>query len=633
MKPLLLLVDLQRDFLSVNALAPTADVVVEGASSLLSHCRARGIPVAHVWTTVSREPDNRMLHWKDAGIWRCVVGTPGHAPPPELAPLESEPVVHKTGFNAFASGQLLKIIRTREIDTLLVAGVHLHACVRQAVLEAHEEGLRVWVAADAVASDDPVHAAITRRYLEARSVRFSEVAELIRQLPESPPEGAGGGGGVTVVTQAVERAAAASVAWRNREDAARCGLIERLASRLADDERGFAELMAREIGKPVRHGRVEVRRTVEMLRDIVRCGRAGEREVDIRTARVRRRPHGMVAVITPWNNPVYIALGKIVPAVLYGNTVGWKPAPEACDVSRRLAGLLEEAGWPGGVVTLVEGGRREAVALMSDERVGAVTLTGSCAAGFSAQEICARRRIPLQAELGGNNGALVWPDADLTGAAQGVAAGAFEMAGQRCTANRRVIVHEQCRDEFVDQLLTSAAALNWGDPLNEETHIGPLVSERHRDQVSRRVDRAVATHGPALLPHGAVLPAGERHWYPPTVLCCEDSASEIVQEETFGPVLVVQTARDWEHAIDLCNTVRQGLAAAVFTGSPETTRRFLDEADAGILKVNQSTADAAVGVPFGGWKASGLGPPEHGNSDLEFHTRAQTVYGDPKPMA
>jgi acyl-CoA reductase-like NAD-dependent aldehyde dehydrogenase len=103
---------------------------------------------------------------------------------------------------------------------------------------------------------------------------------------------------------------------------------------------------------------------------------------------------------------------------------------------------------------------------------------------------------------------------------------------------------------------------------------------------------------------------------------------EIVQEETFGQVLVVQTARDWAQAIDLCNRVRQGLAAAIFTRSPEIQRRFLEEANAGILKVNQSTADAAVGVPFGGWKASGLGPPEHGVGDAEFFSRSQTVYGD-----
>jgi acyl-CoA reductase-like NAD-dependent aldehyde dehydrogenase len=628
MNPLLILVDLQRDFLTANPLAPAAGDLVERASWLLGRCRERGIPVVHVWTTVSRRPDNRMAHWKQAGVWRCVAGTTGHEPPRELAPIEGETILHKTGFRAFAGGQLLGTIREQAADSLWVAGVHLHACVRQAVIEGYEAGFRVCVAEDATGSDDPVHAAITRRYLTARGVHFLRVQELADPRFMRENRGRGESRGERAVARAVGGAAGRARDWRWEPDELRTGFVEALAVRLTESQRELSALMAREIGKPIRHGRLEIQRTVEMLRDIVRCCRATRSAEGFAGGWVRRRPHGVVAVITPWNNPVYIALGKIVPAVMHGNSVVWKPAPEARTLSRRLQAMFEEAAMPEGLVVPLEGGRREAVQLMGDERVGAVTLTGSCAAGYSAQEICARRRIPLQAELGGNNAAIVWPDADLTAAAQRVAAGAFEMAGQRCTANRRVIVHEGCRDEFVERLRTQAAALNWGDPLDAETDIGPLVNERHRDRVARQVDRAVAACGPALLPHGAVSPAGEGCWYPPTVLPCEDPALEIVQEETFGPVLVVQTARDWAQAIDLCNRVRQGLAAAIFTRSPEIQRRFLEEANAGILKVNQSTADAAVGVPFGGWKASGLGPPEHGVGDAEFFSRSQTVYGD-----
>ena len=148
-----------------------------------------------------------------------------------------------------------------------------------------------------------------------------------------------------------------------------------------------------------------------------------------------------------------------------------------------------------------------------------------------------------------------------------------------------------------------------------------------RERIAATVDRAVAAGQPILWPLGQQpAEALDAAWYSPTIITCDDPAHEIVQEETFGPVLVVQTARDWEHAIRLCNGVRQGLAAAIFTASPDIVGRFLEEAEAGILKVNQSTADAAVDVPFGGWKASGLGPPEHGDFDVEFYTRPQTVY-------
>ncbi len=335
-------------------------------------------------------------------------------------------------------------------------------------------------------------------------------------------------------------------------------------------------------------------------------------------------------MITPWNNPVYLAMGKIAPAVIHGNTVVWKPAPEVPEATRWLAQCLAEAGFPEGLVSVLEGDRSESLELMNDQRIAAVTITGSGTAGASARQICARRRIPLQAELGGNNAAIVWPDANLPEAARLVAAGAFELAGQRCTANRRVIVAERCRERFLHLLIQESAALRWGDPLLEETAIGPMVNAVERDRVAGVIERAGARCGEMFWPHGRDVPAtapSTGAWHPPVVVCCDQPGREIVQEETFGPVLVVQTARDWEHAIELCNSVRQGLVAAVFTGSRQIEARFLEEAEAGMLKVNQSTADASVDVPFGGWKDSSLGPPEHGAFDVEFYTRPQTVYG------
>lgn len=338
---------------------------------------------------------------------------------------------------------------------------------------------------------------------------------------------------------------------------------------------------------------------------------------------MRRAPLGVVALITPWNNPVYIPLGKIAPALVYGNAVVWKPAPAAKDVSRRLTDLLD--GLP---VTAIEGGPGEAVAAMTAPGVDAVTITGSSLAGFAAQEVCARRRIPLQAELGGNNGAIVWPDADLPLAAREIAEGAFAQAGQRCTANRRVIVHGDCRQELLDLLLEETAAMAWGDPRLPETRVGPMVSPAERDRVARLVARA----GPGvqlLAPHKAETPEADGFdgsWYPPTIAVCDDADHELVREESFGPLLVLQTAGDWNEAIELLNGVPHGLAAALFSASEELAERFLGKAQAGVLKLGRSTADAEVDVPFGGWKGSGIGPPEHGDFDRDFYTRPQVVY-------
>jgi acyl-CoA reductase-like NAD-dependent aldehyde dehydrogenase len=266
---------------------------------------------------------------------------------------------------------------------------------------------------------------------------------------------------------------------------------------------------------------------------------------------------------------------------------------------------------------------------MSDPNVDAVALTGSSQAGFAAQEICASRCIPLQAELGGNNAALVWPDADLAEAAHQIAEGAFAMAGQRCTANRRVVVHKECRDELLERLVQETAALPWGDPRDPETHVGPLVDHAARERVAAVVAEADPGVQHVIVPHRRSAPHGQVDgaWYPPTIVSCDEPSHELVQEETFGPVLVVQTAEDFDHAIALVNGVRQGLVSALFSSSPEVTARFLKEAKAGVVKINLSTADAEVDAPFGGWKWSGIGPPEHGAFDRDFYTRPQAVYG------
>jgi acyl-CoA reductase-like NAD-dependent aldehyde dehydrogenase len=635
MRPLLLLVDLQRDYLASPDLEPAAGPLVRKAGALLQGCREIGVPVAHVWTTVSRDDDRRMPHWKREGRWLCEEGTPGHAPPPGLEPTGQESVVHKASFNAFLGGDLDRVLDASGADLLVVAGVHLHGCVRQAVLDAYERhGMAIWVVEDATASDDPVHAAITRRYLERRAARFIAVREALTTLRTPggwtrPPEAE------EAVRSTAARCRAALAPWQVTDPAVRARLLERVADLLEPEAEALAHEMAASIGKPVRYGSIEVRRTAEMLRAVARHAGAVEDETN-GSAAVRRRPLGVVAAVTPWNNPVYIPLGKIAPALAYGNAVVWKPAPAARSISERLARLLDDAGVPAGIVSVVAGGRRVAEAAMLDPAVDAATLTGSSLAGFGAQEICALRRIPLQAELGGNNAAVVWPDADLEHAARQITEGAFALAGQRCTANRRVVVHRACARELLDLLQRETASLSWGDPRQPETRVGPMVSAGERDRVAELIARAGQALAPVLVSHGDGVPSVEGfdgRWYPPTIVPCEDPSHELVQQETFGPVLVVQTANDWDHAMELVNGVPQGLVAALFSSSPDLRARFLEGAAAGILKLDRSTADAEVDVPFGGWKASGVGPPEHGRFDREFYTRPQVVYPSPASTA
>jgi len=617
MRPALLLIDLQNDFLRAPGLEPPAVEVIERATRLLDGCRAFGVPVFHVHTTVAAGA-HPMPHWERDGVRRCLQGSEGHASPPALRPAKGERTIDKTFFSAFGVPALEEALHAAEVDTLLVAGVHLHGCVRATVLDAYQRGFAVLVAEDAVGSHDPLHAASTRRWLAGRAARFLGVDALLATISGGAP------GAAEPAGEACVRAAhAAWPEWRRAGASKRAALLERVAGLLEAEAPAFVASMAKEIGKPIRYGGPEVARAAALLRAAARQADSAEKPLSSRE-RARRRPHGVVGVVTPWNSPVAIPLGKIGPALVWGNTTVWKPAPAVASISARLARLFEEAGSPRGVLELLHGDVDAARSLMEDDRVRAISLTGSAAAGTAAQEIAARRHVPLQAELGGNNAAIVWSDTDLDHAAQRIAEGAFGQGGQRCTANRRVIVERACSEAFLSRLARATAALVVGDPADPATHVGPLVSAAAATRVRDAIERARAGGCEVVVPHAARPPGA---YIAPTIVLCDDPGSEIVQEETFGPVLVVQRAESFPQALRLLNGVRQGLVAALFSPSIDRRARFLEDAEAGILKLDDTTADAGVEEPFGGWKASGIGPPEHGDGDREFYTRAQALYG------
>jgi acyl-CoA reductase-like NAD-dependent aldehyde dehydrogenase len=571
----------------------------------------------------------------------------GHAPPDILRPLDGEPVVHKTGFQAFADGTLDATLRQWPCDTVILAGLHLHACVRAAALECLERGYQVLVAEDAVASNDLTHAAATQRWLADRCIRFEPVTSLLAVLDGAAPrawvhraphrtdpvlfEVANAGAGD--IADAVAVAQNAGRDWRRTPLSRRRELLGRVAERLEAEAAALAEQMVVEIGKPRTQALEEVHRAALSIRDVIRRA-AGQAAPGAQAAgMVRHLPLGVVALITPWNNPLAIALGKIAPALVYGNTVVWKPAPAGTRIAQVVLRLLEEAGVGPRTVSLLMGDQAVARQLAASAGVEAVTVTGSIQAGYAMQDICARRMVPLQAELSGNNAALVWEDADLGHAVEQIAWGAFAFAGQRCTANRRVIVPAGQFETILQRLAAAGNRLAWGNPSDEATVIGPVIHAARRDEIAALV--ADAQTGGAV--ERVVLLHDDRAGQPwvkagayarPAILCCDRPEHPLVQEETMGPVLVVQRADDFEQALALCNGVRHGLVAALFSRSPERRRQFAERVQAGVLKFNAATAGVDATLPFGGWKASGIGPPEHGEGDRLFYTRIQTVYGD-----
>lgn len=670
MKAALLLIDLQNDFLARPTLEPSPELLVARAATLLGTCRAHRMPIVHVRMTTTREPDNRLPHWRRDNRWTCLDGSHGHAFPAPLEPRPGELVLDKPGFSGFENIQLEPWLAAAGIDTVLVAGLYVHNCVRATAVDAWRSGRAVVLVEDAVGQYDPLEAETTTAYLRERGLQFLTVRALaailsadrpatpaisatvprlpvvvtagltthgetdnfVHQSPSQPGRilWTCGEAGPADVASAVTAARVAGGKWRSTHFSERVQCLRALQSVITDAvtvER-LADFVARDVGKPIRDARAEVARCGLLLDAAIRHADSGSARPLSDGSTMRQVPLGTVAVLTPWNHPLAIAVGKIAPAVLYGNTVVWKPAPAASRLAVSLMELVRQAGWPDNLVTLVIGGTASARLVMGDPGIDAITLTGGPAAGQAAQRFAALRHVPLQAELGGNNATIVWTDANHQSAAGQIAAAAFGFAGQRCTANRRVIVERSQVESFVQCLGTATRALTWGDPLDETTVVGPVISEDSRERVQLAIEEA-RHHGCRILtPHGDgrdALP-GDGWYVAPVIVVCPDAQAGLVQRESFGPVLVVQPADSWDHAIDLVNGVPQGLVAAVFTESADRWRDFQDRALAGILKWNRATADAGVEAPFGGWKASGVGPPEHGPAHAQFFSRTQAIY-------
>lgn len=625
MKPALLLVDLQHDFLARPGLQPDAARLVARVETLLAGCRALGLPVIHAQTRVRADGADRMPHWIRAGYSACVEGTAGAMPPSALTPRTDEPVFVKRFFSAFEDPRLARHLDAEGIDTVVIAGLYLHGCVRASVLDAYAAGLQVLVASDAVASTEAVHATVTREYLDGRAAGFMGVDALLARLAD----GAAADqrmAAVSAVSQATAAAAKAWATWRDTELALRTRLLLRWRDILARDAETLAALFAEDIGKPLAAGREEMRRALAHIDTAVRV--ASEPEPSPAGVRVRYRPVGCIGLVTPWNNPVAIAVGKIAPALAFGNTVVWKPSPHAMRISRRMMDSLLEAGVPPGVVIHLPGDAETAQALIRDPMIAAVSITGSQRTGEDAAALCALSGKPLQAELGGNNALIVLADANFGNAAAALARSAFGFAGQRCTAVRRFIVATAIAREFEQALASATRALRIGDPRQDDTDLGPLISAERCADVAHAVEQTLADGG--RLVTGGRVPDGRSGgcWFEPTLLADIETGAVIARQETFGPVALIHPAADLDEALRIANGVPQGLLAGLLGGDAGAQARFAAGIEAGILQFGAGPLALHADAPFGGWKSSRIGPAEHGRWDREFYARPQVLYGE-----
>ena len=455
-----------------------------------------------------------------------------------------------------------------------------------------------------------------------------ETSELVN--PSNPSEvlGTTPKSGVEETGRAIEAAAVALPGWKATLPAARGAILMEAANILESREDELARLMALEAGKPMKEARQEVGRAASIFRYY---GSEGWRMNGIAPPSARpgvtissaREPLGVVALITPWNFPLAIPSWKLAPALICGNTIVMKPAANAALNAAALVRILAEAGLPDGVLNMVMGpGGSVGDALVTDPRVKGLSFTGSTAVGLGIQGRAVGKKVQL--EMGGKNPFLVMEDADLSDAAAKVSFGAFGFSGEKCTASSRAIVLEEVYDQFLDELKSATEAMKVGDPLDEDTDIGPVVNRSQYYSILEALETAHG-QGRVVLEGGATGSEDEGYFIAPAIVADVDNKCETAQEEIFGPVLAVIRARDFDDAVELANDTRFGLTASIATKSLRYAHEFAARSHTGLVNVNLPTAGLEFQVPFGGNKESGVGGREQGPAALDFYSAWKTV--------
>lgn len=430
---------------------------------------------------------------------------------------------------------------------------------------------------------------------------------------------------------ALRRTARAQTQWASSDVDERRQVLDAWANRVDVLGDELAAQIVADVRKPITMARDEVRRTSAHIRstaglasDVVTGNSAIGDSIS-----VRRVPLGTVGIITPWNNPAALPAAKVAAALMCGNAVVLKPAPEGDAVARALVTLLRDSGCPAELVTVVSGGSEAGASVASSPFVSGIAVTGSIGTGRSLAEVCTRRGTPLQAELGGNNAAVVVGPVDIDRVVEDLLMNAFAFAGQRCTALRRFVVAEDLLGEFVAAVAKSVSNLTVGAPEAETTLLGPVISDEAGRRIREAVDDALLT-GCEFIGRGQLaedITDDSGSILAPVVLLSRDASHSIVQTETFGPVAVIQPARDLDHVLELANGVEQGLLMAVCTSDDVVFDEVSRRAHVGIIQHGGRPVSVHPEAPFGGWKSSGIGTPEHGEWDVQFFTRPQAVYG------
>lgn len=432
--------------------------------------------------------------------------------------------------------------------------------------------------------------------------------------------------------------------WREVPPPDRGEMIRDFGDRLREHKDALGALVALENGKILEEGKGEVQEMIDLADFAV----GQSRQLYGKTMATERpdhrmyeqwQPMGVVGIITAFNFPVAVWSWNSFIAAVCGDSMLWKPSSStpltAIAVSKIANDLLAEHGHPGVMTLCCGGGSTVGDWMTSDRRIPLISATGSCAMGYTVAEAVSQRMGRTILELGGNNGTIVTPSADLELAERAIMFGAVGTAGQRCTTIRRLLVHEDVADDLLDRLIKNYEQVPIGDPLDPDTLMGPLINERAVDDMLEALGHAEKQGGQILTGGDRREDLGPRYVEPTIVEATHDMP--IVEEETFAPILYAIRYQDLEQAIAWHNSVPQGLSSSIFTQNLKEAERFLSAAgsDCGIANVNMGTSGAEIGGAFGGEKETG-GGREAGSDSWKQYMRRQTVtinWGDDLPLA
>ncbi len=438
------------------------------------------------------------------------------------------------------------------------------------------------------------------------------------------------------VQQAVESAKRGFDLWKRTPAPARGDALRRAGDILVARKDEIADLMTREMGKPLAETRGDVQEGIDTAYYAATEGRrlfghTVPSELRNKWAMSFRRPIGVAGIVTPFNFPLAIPTWKIFPALLCGNSVIFKPAEDVPHTGHVFVEILLEAGVPPEVVQLVHGmGEHAGKALVEHPEVPVVSFTGSTETGKLVGETCGRMHKRLSLEMGGKNAMIVLDDADLDLALDGVLWGAFGTTGQRCTATSRLILQSGVHDHFLGRLVDRVKALRLGDGRAAGTEVGPMIHEAAVRKVEHYVDVGQAEGADLLCGGRRAKGKGlDKGWFfEPTIFARVQAGSRIEQEEIFGPVLSVVRVSTPDEAFAVNNGVKYGLSSSLYTRDVNLAFRALNELDNGITYINAPTIGAEAHLPFGGVKQTGNGHREGGWEVYEFYSETKVGYVD-----